>query len=145
MKRSILLLLGAVGLLVVPMPAPPRAAALPTDPVVSVTVSPAAPVGGDVVTFHTCVSLPGFELGAAKIVKTNTRTFATINWANSSVLPRTFVDPCFDYTYQTRASEASATSRYTFSVCTPVSSAYNPRLVCGAGVYFVAAPVVTFP
>jgi hypothetical protein len=137
--------LALVAALMVPLaPALPFVAehvhALAGDPVVTVTVSPAAPVAGDLVTFHTCVDQAGYVPGGQKITRTNRSTRSTINWANSSVIPRTFVDPCWDFTYQTGASDASTSSYYTFSACVVVSPARLPRQVCGAGYFSVAAP-----
>jgi len=79
MKRVRLALIAA---LMVPVaPALPFVAehvhALAGDPVVTVTVSPAAPVAGDLVTFHTCVDQAGYVPGGQKITRTNRSTRST--------------------------------------------------------------------
>jgi hypothetical protein len=101
------------------------------DPVVSVTTTAPALVGSPV-TLIVTIDQDGFAPlnGSQKITYTNPVTFATVNVANYTVIPVTYANGVWTYTYTPRPSEAGRVE--TFSVRVPVSTARIPRYVTGA-------------
>lgn len=116
---------------------PTSAHAVAGDPVVTVVASPAEVVAGETITFTVTIDQPGFAPtnGSQKVTYTNPSTHKTSNVANYTVIPLTYADGVWTFTYTPRASEVGRFE--VFSVTVPVSAARIPRTVTGAAGFSV--------
>lgn len=115
------------------------------DPIVTVVTTPTIAVAGQPVTFTLTIDQAGYAPtnGTQKITWFNPRTFATVNVANYLVIPETYADGVWTFTYVPGYGEVGRVE--TFSVKVPVSAARIPRTVLGQVSFNVVAPPVVAP